>query len=149
MDAVITVPGLSRRSLRFTAKRLKKVADGQRSANYRLLSRILSGLIAGISTAHVRAPDFAALGVSNLRTSFLARMKSEAAKETYLRRGTVADFPNAFCRNHELSPFRVRGRLKVVLAHSLRHALAYNFQRFRNLCVPETQQSYLEFLNNH
>ena len=75
-------------------------------------------------------------------------MKSDAAKEMYRRRGVAADFPNAFCRNQGLSQFRVQGRLKV-LAQSLWHALPYNFQRFRNLCVPEYQQSYLEFLNNH
>lgn len=37
----------------------------------------------------------------------------EAAPETYRRRGAAAEFPNAFCRNHGLSQFRVRGRLKV------------------------------------
>ena len=79
---------------------------------------------------------------------FRARMKSKAAQGMYRRRGAAADFPNAFCRNQGLSQFRVRGRLKV-LAQSLWRARAYNFQRFRNLCVPETQQSYLEFLNNH
>jgi hypothetical protein len=81
--------------------------------------------------------------------AFRARMKSKAAQGMYRRRGAAADFPNAFCRNHELSQFRVRGRLKVVLAQSLWHALAYNVQRFRNLCVPETQQSGPEFFNNH
>jgi hypothetical protein len=59
MDAVITVLGLSRRSLRFTANRFMQLADGQRTTNQRLLSGILSGLIAGISAAHVRAHDFA------------------------------------------------------------------------------------------
>lgn len=80
--------------------------------------------------------------------AFRGRMKSEAARETYRRRGAAAEFPNAFCRNHGLSQFRVRGRLNV-LAQSLWHALAYNFQRFRKLCVPDTQQSYLDFLKNH
>ena len=80
--------------------------------------------------------------------AFRARIKSEAAQEIYRRRRATAEFPNAFCRNQALSQFRVRSRLKV-LAQSLWHALVYNFQRFRNLCVPETQQSYLEFLNNH
>jgi transposase len=79
--------------------------------------------------------------------AFRVRMKSAAAQETYRRRGAAAEFPNAFCRNHGLSQFRVRGRLKV-LAQSLWHALAYNFQRFRNLRVSDTQQSYLELLNN-
>lgn len=80
--------------------------------------------------------------------AFRERMQSEAAQATCRRRGAAAEFPNAVCRNQGLTQFRVRGPLKV-LAQTLWHTLACNFQRFRHLCVPETQQSYLEFLIPH
>jgi hypothetical protein len=54
MNAVMTVLGLSLRSLRFTPKRFKKVTGGASVGDHRLPSDILSGSIAGISTAHVR-----------------------------------------------------------------------------------------------
>lgn len=64
--------------------------------------------------------------------AFRARMGTAAAKAEYRRRSSVAEFPNADCRNRGLTQFRVRGREKV-LAQTLWHVLAFNFLRFVNL----------------
>jgi len=64
--------------------------------------------------------------------AFRARMGTDAAKAEYRRRSSVAEFPNAECRNRGLTQFRVRGRVQA-LAQTLWHVLAFNFLRFVKL----------------
>jgi transposase len=52
-------------------------------------------------------------------------------------RPSIAEFPNAQCRNHGLRQFNVRGLVKVK-AVALWHALAFNLERFLNLKVLAT-----------
>lgn len=53
-------------------------------------------------------------------------------KELYRWRPSIAEFPNADCRNRNLRQFRVRGLAKVK-AVVLWHVLAFNFLRMINL----------------
>ncbi len=84
-------------------------------------------------------------GENPLFTAYRARMGTDEAKELYRRRAAAAEFPNANCRNHGLHQFRVRGVLKAK-AQSLWHALAYNFRRFCNLKIEESETTLMEAL---
>lgn len=64
--------------------------------------------------------------------AFRRRMGTEEAKTLYKTRPSVAEFPNADCRNRGLIQFRVRG-LKKVQAQTLWHVLAFNFLRLLKL----------------
>ena len=64
--------------------------------------------------------------------AFRQRMATEEAKKTYRQRGSVAEYPNAECRNRGMQQFRVRGREKV-RAVSLLYALTFNFLRSLSL----------------
>jgi hypothetical protein len=63
---------------------------------------------------------------------FRQRMATEDAKTLYKRRPSMAEFPNAECRNRGMTQFRVRGKKKVKTA-SLWYALTFNFMRMLNL----------------
>ena len=63
---------------------------------------------------------------------FRQRMALPEYQAFYTERSSIAEFPNAVCRNRGLRQFRVRGLLKVK-AIALWHALAYNFTRFLKL----------------
>ena len=63
---------------------------------------------------------------------FRARMGTSEAKARYSDRPSVAEFPNADCRNRGLHQFRVRGRIKAK-AQTMWHVLAFNFLRLKNL----------------
>lgn len=65
---------------------------------------------------------------------FRARMSEPSYQKLYKLRPSIAEFPNAVCRNHGLQQFRVRG-LEKVKAVALWHALAFNFRRMLNLGV--------------
>jgi len=65
---------------------------------------------------------------------FRSRMSQPEYKELYKQRPSIAEFPNAVCRNHGLRQFMVRG-LKNVRAVALWHAIAFNFRRILNLGV--------------
>lgn len=65
---------------------------------------------------------------------FRVRMGEEFFRELFKRRPSIAEFPNAVCRNDGLYQFRVRGLIKVK-AVALWHALAFNFRRLLNLEV--------------
>jgi hypothetical protein len=65
---------------------------------------------------------------------FRARMAEESFQELYKSRPSIAEFPNAVCRNHGLYQFRVRGLIKVK-AVALWHAVAFNFRRLLSLGV--------------
>jgi len=64
--------------------------------------------------------------------AFRQRMGTPEAKELYKTRCSVAEFPNADCRNRGLTQFRVCG-LPKTKAQTLWHVLAFNFLRFINL----------------
>lgn len=68
--------------------------------------------------------------------AFRSRMGTEEGKEKYAQRASIAEFPNAECRNRGLTQFRVRGRLKAK-AQTLWYVLAHNFNRFRHLACLE------------
>lgn len=76
---------------------------------------------------HARQPS-----ESDEYTAFRARMAKDEYKELYKTRPSVAEFPNADCRNRNLRQFKVRGLVKVK-AVALWHALAFNFTRMINL----------------
>jgi transposase len=64
--------------------------------------------------------------------TFRARMADPNYQTLYKQRPSIAEFPNADCRNRNLRQFRVRGLVKVT-AVALWHALAFNFLRRLNL----------------
>jgi transposase len=63
---------------------------------------------------------------------FRQRMAQPENQALYKQRPSIAEFPNAVCRNRGLRQFNVRGLVKVK-AVALWHALAFNFTRFLNL----------------
>lgn len=63
---------------------------------------------------------------------FRSRMKQPEYQALYKLRPSIAEFPNADCRNRNLRQFRVRGLVKVK-AVVLWHALAFNFCRILSL----------------
>ncbi len=69
---------------------------------------------------------------SDEMAAFRQRMATDDAKTLYQTRPSIAEFPNAVCRNHGLSQFRVRGQIKAK-AVSLWHALTHNLQRMMTL----------------
>lgn len=68
---------------------------------------------------------------------FRARMADPEYQKLYQSRPSIAEFPNADCRNRNLRQFRVRGLVKVK-AVALWHALAFNFLRLLDLEVLAT-----------
>jgi transposase len=63
---------------------------------------------------------------------FRARMADPEYQQLYKLRPSIAEFPNADCRNRNLRQFRVRGLVKVK-AVALWSALAFNFMRMIRL----------------
>jgi hypothetical protein len=61
-------------------------------------------------------------------------MRSDEARAVLRRRPSIAEFPNAECRNRGLWQFRVGGLEKVRIA-SLWYAMTFNFMRMRHLGV--------------
>ena len=61
-------------------------------------------------------------------------MADREYQELYKLRPSIAEFPNAECRNRGLWQFRVRGLEKVRIA-SLWYAITFNFLRMRHLGV--------------
>jgi transposase len=67
--------------------------------------------------------------------AFRQRMATVEAKQQYKQRSSIAEFPNAECRNRGLHQFRVRG-LRKVRTVSLWHAVTFNFMRMVHLgCI--------------
>jgi hypothetical protein len=64
--------------------------------------------------------------------AFRQRMQTDEAKATLRTRPSIAEFPNAECRNRGLQQFRVRG-LEKVRTVSLWYALTFNLMRMMNL----------------
>jgi hypothetical protein len=69
--------------------------------------------------------------------TFRARMADPEYQKLYKSRPSIAEFPNADCRNRNLRQFRVRGLVKAK-AVALWHALAFNLLRLINLEVLAT-----------
>jgi transposase len=67
--------------------------------------------------------------------AFRQRMATPQAKALYKQRPSMAEFPNAECRNRGLHQFRVRGLAKVRVV-ALWHAITFNFMRMIHLgCI--------------
>jgi transposase len=81
---------------------------------------------------HGKDPHTPQRGDTPEYANFRARMADPEYQAFYKQRPSVAEFPNADCRNRNLRQFRVRGLVKVK-AVALWHALAFNFTRFLNL----------------
>lgn len=73
-------------------------------------------------------------GDSDETFAFRQRMKTEEAKAKLKQRPSIAEFPNAECRNRGLQQFRVRGLPKVRTA-TLWYAITFNFLRMLHLGV--------------
>jgi hypothetical protein len=86
---------------------------------------------------HGKDPHAPQKGDSKEYADFRARMAEPEYQELYKTRPSIAEFPNADCRNRNLRQFRVRG-LRKVKAVALWHALAYNFLRMIHLGVLAT-----------
>ena len=69
---------------------------------------------------------------SDAMYAFRQRMKNEDAKTKYKQRPSIAEFPNAECRNRGLRQFLVRG-LEKVKTVSLMYAITFNFMRMQHL----------------
>ncbi len=65
---------------------------------------------------------------------FREYMKTDEAKAILRQRPSIAEFPNAECRNRGLLQFRVRGLAKVKVA-TFWYALTFNLMRMMNLNV--------------
>lgn len=83
---------------------------------------------------HGKDPHARQKGDSDEYANFRARMAQDEYRDLYKMRPSIAEFPNADCRNRNLRQFRVRGLVKVK-AVALWHALAFNFARMLNLGV--------------
>jgi len=81
---------------------------------------------------HGKDPHARQKGDTDQYANFRARMAEAEYKELYRWRPSIAEFPNADCRNRNLRQFRVRGLVKVK-AVVLWHVLAFNFLRMINL----------------
>jgi hypothetical protein len=64
--------------------------------------------------------------------AFRKRMGTDAAKALFKQRSSIAEFPNAECRNRGLHQFRVRSLVKVK-AIALWHAVTFNLLRMLQL----------------
>lgn len=71
-------------------------------------------------------------GDTDQYANFRARMKDANYKKMYKLRPSIAEYPNAVCRNRGLQQFNVRGMVKAK-AVVLLHVLAYNLTRMLNL----------------
>lgn len=69
---------------------------------------------------------------SEAMARFRERMGTEEAQKIFKQRPSIAEFPNAECRNRGLHQFRVRGQKKA-LGQTLWHVLVNNFNRFNCL----------------
>ena len=66
--------------------------------------------------------------------AFRERMRTEESQEKLKQRSSVAEFPNAECRNRGLQQFRVRGLIKAK-ASTLWYVITFNFMRMLHLGV--------------
>jgi hypothetical protein len=83
---------------------------------------------------HGKNPHERQKGDSDEYAAFRARMSEPENQELYKQRPSIAEFPNAECRNRGLKQFRVRG-LEKVKAVTLWYVLAFNLLRMIDLGV--------------
>ena len=88
-------------------------------------------------TKHGKDPRARQPGDTDEYAAFRERMAQPHYQELYKQRPSIAEFPNAVCRNHNLRQFPVRGLVKAK-AVALWHALAFNLQRMVNLEILAT-----------
>jgi transposase len=75
-------------------------------------------------------------GDNGAMVRFRTRMATDEAKQIYKQRSSIAEYPNAECRNRGFTQLRVRGAAQAK-AIALWHALAFNLMRMISLgCVP-------------
>lgn len=86
---------------------------------------------------HGKDPHARQKGDSDEYAAFRTRMADPEYQEIYKLRPSVAEFPNANCRNRNLRQFPVRGLVKAK-AVALWHAITFNFQRMLNLKILAT-----------
>lgn len=67
---------------------------------------------------------------------FRERMRTDEAKELLKTRPSIAEFPNAECRNRGLQQFRLRGEIKAH-AETLWYVITFNFMRLLHLGIAE------------
>ena len=85
---------------------------------------------------HGKNPHERQKGDSDEYAGFRQRMGTAEYQEMYKMRPSIAEFPNAVCRNRGLQRFLVRG-IEKATAVALLHALAFNFTRMLNLKLIE------------
>lgn len=85
---------------------------------------------------HGKNPHERQKGDSDEYAAFRERMGTEEYQIMYKTRPSIAEFPNAVCRNRGLQRFLVRG-IEKATAVALLHALAFNFTRMLNLNLLE------------
>jgi transposase len=73
-------------------------------------------------------------GDSDEMALFRQRMQTDEAKAVLQQRPSIAEFPNAECRNRGLQQFRVRSQTKARTV-SLWYAITFNFMRMLHLGV--------------
>jgi hypothetical protein len=88
-------------------------------------------------TQHGKDPHARQKGDTDEYAKFRQRMSQAEYQELYKLRPSVAEFPNADCRNRNLRQFPVRGLVKTK-AVALWHALAFNLRRMIDLGVLAT-----------
>lgn len=81
---------------------------------------------------HGKDPHQRQKGDSDEYEAFRHRMAEPANQDLYKKRPSVAEFPNADCRNRGLTQFRVRGLIKAKSV-ALWHALAFNLLRMSHM----------------
>lgn len=79
-------------------------------------------------TRHGKDPHQRQKGDSDEYEAFRQRMADPMYQELYKKRPSIAEFPNADCRNRGLTQLRVRGLVKA-RAVALWHALTFNLLR--------------------
>jgi transposase len=71
-------------------------------------------------------------GDNGAMVQFRQRMKTDEAQAIYRQRSSIAEYPNAECRNRGFAQLRVRGSVKAK-AIALWYALAFNLMRLISL----------------
>lgn len=83
-------------------------------------------------TKHGKNPHERQSGDTDAYATFRQRMNEQRYQDLYKMRPSIAEYPNAICRNRGLQQFNVRGKLKAK-AVVLLQVLAYNLTRITSL----------------
>ncbi len=115
----------------FTAKEDITKVERKGTRVFGVLSNIKKQIAEG------KDPTAKKVGDSPEMALFRTRMGTPEAQAIYSQRASIAEFPNAECRNRGLRQFRVRGLAKTK-AQTLWHVLAHNLNRMIHLNYLET-----------